>query len=321
VSEALWVAVGAGVVSVAVTPAAMAVARRTGVVDRPGPLKPQASAVPYLGGAAVFVAALVGAAAGRPLLAVPLALAVVLGTLDDWKGMSPWTRLAGEVVVGLAVALIVPVHLVAPLGAVLVLVVTVLLVNGMNLLDGLDALAGSVAALAAAGFAVMLGGDARDLALALSFGFAGFLVYNRPPARIYLGDGGAYLGGAALAVLLAEAWRPGVPTPVGVGGLVVVAVPVAEVAFAVVRRARAGASLVAGDRGHPYDRLRARGWPGTAVSASYAGVELVLVLAAASAARATSLVPAVVVAVLAALVLMMAAAAAGGLVPDRSAGT
>ena len=48
------------------TPVAMAVALRTGVVDHPGPLKPQGSPVPYLGGVAVFVAVVVGGGLGRP---------------------------------------------------------------------------------------------------------------------------------------------------------------------------------------------------------------------------------------------------------------
>ena len=69
--------------SVVLTPVAMVVARRTGVVDRPGPLKPQAAPVPYLGGVAVFLAALVGAALGHPTVVAPLAGAVVLGVLDD----------------------------------------------------------------------------------------------------------------------------------------------------------------------------------------------------------------------------------------------
>ncbi len=317
-SADLWVGAVALVVAALATPVCMRVARRLGIVDRPGPLKPQAAPVPYLGGLAVFAGIVVGGAAGRPLLLVPPGLAVVLGTLDDRHGLSPRARLAGELVVGAAVAVIVPTHLGNPVGGLLVLAVTVLLVNGVNLLDGLDALAGGVTAVAAGAFAVMLGGDGRDLALAMALALVGFLLYNRPPARIYLGDGGAYLLGAGLAVLLAETWGRGVGAPVGVAGLVVVAIPVAEVAFAIVRRARAGTSVLAGDRGHPYDRLVARGWPRPSVSILYIGVELVLGAAAAATARDTMLFPAVVLAVVTALGLTGAAALAGALVPDRS---
>jgi UDP-GlcNAc:undecaprenyl-phosphate GlcNAc-1-phosphate transferase len=313
------VALGALAATLVATPLAMRLARRLDVVDRPGPLKPQAAAVPYLGGLAVFCATVVGAAAGRPLLLVPLALAVALGSVDDWRGLSPWVRLGGELLVGVVVALVVTTHL-GDGGAVLVVAVTVLLVNGVNLLDGLDALAGGVVAVGAGAFAVLLAGDGRDLALSLAFGLVAFLWFNRPPARIYLGDGGAYLLGASLAVLLAEAWGRGVRTPVGVAGLVVVAVPVAEVAFAIVRRARARTSVLAGDRGHPYDRLVARGWPRGAVSGAYIAVEVVLSVAAVAVGRAHDLAAAVAVAVLAGAVLVAAALASGGLVPDRSPG-
>jgi UDP-N-acetylmuramyl pentapeptide phosphotransferase/UDP-N-acetylglucosamine-1-phosphate transferase len=71
------------------TPVAMAVARRLDVVDHPAPLKPQRVPVPYLGGAAVFVAAIVGGAVGRPLLLLPLGLVLVLGVADDIVGLPP----------------------------------------------------------------------------------------------------------------------------------------------------------------------------------------------------------------------------------------
>ncbi len=229
---------GAGAVAVALaaTPLAAVTARRLGVVDHPGELKPQASAVPYLGGAAVFVAAVVGGAVGRPLLLLPLGLALALGVADDAVQIAPWARLGGQVAIGATAAAVVPTRLPGPVGPVLVVAVAVLLMNGVNMIDGLDALAGGVTAVAAGSFAWMLRGDGRELALALAGALLGFLAYNRPPARIYLGDGGAYLLGTALAVLLASAWAPGQRAPVGVAGLIVVAVPAAEVLFAVVRR-------------------------------------------------------------------------------------
>ena len=72
--------------AVVLTPLAMVVARWTGTVDRPGPLKPHASPVPYLGGVAVFLAAVVGGAVGHPAVLAPLAGALVLGVLDRILG-------------------------------------------------------------------------------------------------------------------------------------------------------------------------------------------------------------------------------------------
>lgn len=315
----LAVALGAFAVTLLSTPAMIRLARRTGIVDRPGPLKRQEDSIPYLGGVAVFAGLVVGASAGRPILLVPLALAVALGTADDRRELSPWTRLAGELVLGVVVASLVKTHVGGALGPVLVGAATILLVNGVNLMDGLDALAGGVLAVASAAFALVLGGGGRYLAIAAACGLVGFLVYNRPPARIYLGDGGSYLLGTALAVLLAESWAPHVRQPVGVAGLVIVAVPVAEVAFAIVRRVRARSSIFEGDRAHLYDCLVRRGWPPLRASLAYVTMEAVLAGAAVAASIARSLVPVVVVAVGAGAVLTAVSAAGGALVPDRGA--
>ena len=306
--------------ALAATPVAMAVARRTGVVDRPAPLKPQRAPVPYLGGTAVFLGAIVGGAVGRPLLLLPLGLVLVLGVADDAVPLPPLARLAGQLAIGGLVAAIVPTHLPGALGPVLVVAVTVLLINGVNMIDGLDTLAGGTSAVAAVAFASLLRADGRDLALGLACALAGFLLYNRPPARIYLGDGGSYLLGTALAILVASAWAPGVRTATGIAGLVVVAVPAAEVLFAVVRRLRSRRSLVLGDRGHPYDRLVAKGWPALGASMAYVGAEIVLVALALAVAPAAGSGPALVAALATAVVLVAAAALAGSLVPDRHPG-
>ena len=81
--------------------------------------------------------------------------------------------------------------------------------NGMNLVDGLDGLAGGVATASGCALAALLHDDARLQAEALALGCVGFLTLNRPPASVYLGDGGAYLIGTSLALLLASAWQRG----------------------------------------------------------------------------------------------------------------
>jgi len=310
-------AVAVGVVAV-LTPLVMVLAVRTRVVDHPGPLKPQAAPVPYLGGVAVFVASMVGALAGRPTVVAPLAGAVVLGVLDDRFDLPAWLRLLGQGAVGVGVAVVVTTRVPGLGGGVLVTAVTVLLMNGVNFLDGLDALASSVLAAASVGFALLLDHGARDLSVALAAALVGFLWYNRPPARVYLGDGGAYFLGAALAALVAWAWSKGVRSPVSVVSLMLVAVPVAEVAFAVVRRVRSHQPVTAGDRRHPYDLAVARGWsPVTAVLCYLVG-QVVLVAAALGASKAHALVVPVVVTVAAAFAIVVLASACGALSPDRS---
>lgn len=313
------IATGALVVTLAATPLVIVVAKRTGVVDRPGALKPQTVAVPYLGGVAVFAGVAVGAIPGRPSVMVPLTGALCLGLGDDRFDLPPLMRLIGQLVIGAGVVATCPVHLSGTVATVLVIVATVIVINGVNLLDGLDMLAGGVAAVGAAGFAVLLHGPGRQLAVALVAALIGFLVYNRPPARVYLGDGGSYLVGAGLTVLLAQAWGPGKPVPLGTAALTLVALPVAEVAFAVVRRARGRRSLVAGDRGHPYDRLVTLGWPRLMASLAYVAMAAVLTALALTAVHVGSMRAAVAVDVAVALLLVASAVATGALSPDEEA--
>ncbi len=299
--------------AVVLVPVAMVVARRTGIVDRPGPLKPQSEPVPYLGGVAVFLAALVGAAAGHPLVIVPLTGAVVLGVLDDRLDMPASVRLAAQGAIGAGVAVVVPTKVGGVGGGVLVAVLAVVLMNGVNFLDGLDALAGGVVMLGCVSFAVLLHHGGRDFAAALAAAVVGFLLYNRPPARVYLGDAGAYVLGAGLALLLAWAWAPGTRGPVSVASLVVVALPVAEVVFAVVRRVRSRQAVTSGDRRHPYDLAVQRGWRRGAAALGYMGGEIVLCAVALGASRAHSLALPVVAVALTAIVLVVIAAACGAL--------
>jgi UDP-GlcNAc:undecaprenyl-phosphate/decaprenyl-phosphate GlcNAc-1-phosphate transferase len=311
------VAAGAFAVAVVLTPLMIVVARRSGIVDRPGALKSQKTPVPYLGGVAVLAGTAVGVLSGRPSALVALAAALVLGVADDRFDLPAPARLAGEVAIGAIVVATCPVHLAGALAAILVVVVTVVMINGVNLIDGLDLLAGGVGAVAAVAFAVLLHGSGRLTAVALAAALVGFLVFNRPPARIYLGDGGAYLVGTTLAVLVAEAWGPHRPARFGVAALAVVSVPVAELACAMVRRVRAGTSVMAGDRGHPYDRLVTRGWPRPVASLTYVGIQAVLATGAVLVAYHATFGVAVAYDLATAALLVGLAARAGGLTPDQ----
>ena len=271
------VLIAAFLLTLATTPVAMGLARRTGLLDRPGPLKIQHRPIPYLGGLAVAAGLAVAVATARPLLALPLGAALVLGVVDDSGHIQPYVRLAVEAAIGVATAAVLPNRIGGPLGWVLVTLVVVVVINGVNMIDGLDGLAAGVALAGAVGFALLLGGDGRTLALGLAGALAGFLVFNRPPARIYLGDGGAYLIGAALASLLVLAWASERPMAVSVASLAMVACPVGELALTIVRRRWSGRPLSAGDRDHVYDQLVRRGWSRNRSVAVYVIVQSFLV--------------------------------------------
>lgn len=300
---------GALSASVVATRAAAATARKLGIVDNPGPLKPQTAPVPYLGGLGLLAGTAVGVAATRPVLLLPLGVATAIGTADDYSNLSPGVRVAGQLAVGALTAATVRTSLPGPVGPAAVMGATFVLMNGINLMDGLDGLAGGVAASAGGAFALMLDGDASTMAGAFAVGCAGFLAYNRPPASVYLGDGGAYLIGTSLAMLLASAWRKGGTPQVNLASLLVVAIPAAEVTFALVRRRRSGRSIVDGDRGHPYDRLVSRGWTTKRAAAAYVATALGLGTAGVVVSKSkTASLPAATVVVVAATMLGVAAA-------------
>ncbi|HUI47354.1 MAG TPA: MraY family glycosyltransferase [Acidimicrobiia bacterium] len=238
------------------TPLAKRVSFALGVLDHPGPLKVQRQPVAYLGGIAVLGALAVSIAPSHAAWLIPLALATALGVADDVRAISPQIRLVAQFSIGCVAGIVDP----APgrLGFLVTALGVVLLVNAVNLIDGMDGLAASVVAISAIGFA-LLGAHVALPALALCGALLGFLVYNRPPARIYLGDGGSYLLGTALALLAARALE-------GQGGAawialpLLVGLPLADTAITIVRRARNGKPLLAGDRSHVYDQLADRKW-------------------------------------------------------------
>ncbi len=123
-------------------------------------------------------------------------------------------------------------------------------------MDGQDGLAGGLALLAALGISgVAAAHDAGDtLGLALVGGLLAFLVWNRPPASVFLGNGGAYAVGCVLAVLAASSAR-------SAEGLLAIGLCLTvfgmEVVSTVLRRGW-HPSMLAGDRSHAYDLLAAR---------------------------------------------------------------
>jgi len=247
----------AAVITLVTAPILRRIALRLGIVDRPGPLKTHRSPVPYLGGVAVFLGLVIGPVeAGRLALLIPYGAALALGVVDDARGLAPRARLGTEVAIGIVAAVVVP-------GPALVKVATAVLVvallNAVNLLDGQDGLAAGACLVSAAAFAI-LGGDAAMVGLALAGALAAFLVFNAPPARMYLGDGGAYLIGTVLATLPALTengttdWSVWIATPLIVG------LPLADTAIAIVRRSVARRPLFQGDRSHVYDQLVDQGW-------------------------------------------------------------
>jgi UDP-GlcNAc:undecaprenyl-phosphate GlcNAc-1-phosphate transferase len=252
-------------IAVVLTPVAGWVGLRVQMVDRAGddPLKVHPHPIPVLGGIAVIGAAF-GAAAlaewpsGWVVGAVTLAL--VTGLVDDLRRLPPGARVLLQTAAGvMLVAGGLELDVLGALGAVGTVLLVLACGNAVNLLDGQDGLAGGLAAIGSLGLAAVAAwegqGTVSALGLALSGALLGFLVWNRPPARIFLGNGGAYGVGTFLAVLAAAVASRGW-TGLLAGG-VCLGVLAFELAFTVVRRLRERATVFEGDRLHSYDLLAA----------------------------------------------------------------
>jgi UDP-GlcNAc:undecaprenyl-phosphate GlcNAc-1-phosphate transferase len=212
-----------------------------------------------------------------------------VGLIDDLREISAPAKTAGLVLGGstLFFSGVSILWLIIPLGSPLVLspdlsyLVTVFwllgMANAVNLIDGLDGLAAGIVAIGAAAFllyGLRLGSDEVGLLLdsnigpliaALVLGIClGFLPWNFHPARIFMGDSGALmLGGLMAAATMAVGGRTQDPfsgqtyffyAPLVIP-LLILGVPIADTAFAILRRASRRQGLATADKGHLHHRL------------------------------------------------------------------
>jgi len=256
------------------------VAHRWKVYDHPDMLrKTQEHPVPKLGGVAVALAFLVITLAffgisgrGSDLelalgVLIPAVFMAFLGFLDDRRHLNPYVRLVAQA--GLAVLVWATGTRVDVTGFVLVdfllfVFWVMLIVNGINLLDNSDGLAASttlVAALGAGVIAVLAGQElVSALGISLAGASLGFLWHNWHPARVYLGDAGAYFLGFMLAVLIVRLRPDKLDEWQGLlVALLLVTLPLLDTAFVVTKRMRAGSHPFTAGRDHLSHRLQERG--------------------------------------------------------------
>jgi UDP-GlcNAc:undecaprenyl-phosphate GlcNAc-1-phosphate transferase len=254
--------------------------KRTGIIDTPRPGEVQSRVIPRTGGYALFfgflIAVLVGAyliprsdTEGRRLIGVLLgALAILpLAYMDDRRRLGPLPQLLGQIVVAsIPIAFGVVADSIATpfLGTISVPILLVVpftifwivgMINTMNLVDVMDGLAAGVAGISAVvlfarGVFDFGQYDIAILPVALAGVCAGFLPRNFHPARIFMGSSGSMLLGYTLAVM---AIMGGAKVATA---LLVLGVPIADVAWVIMRRLAAGRSpMLGGDQRHLPQRL------------------------------------------------------------------
>lgn len=297
----LLVFVASAGVSFLSTPFVRRLAIRFKFIDHPSDRKVHPKATPTVGGIAIYlgIAAGIGVSMLVPALSglhrtssdpeaalIAGAVIVVVGAVDDVRGVSALGKLTGQVLAA-GVLVLAGVQLLyfyfpgqgilslsSDVAVPLTILWVVAIVNAVNLIDGLDGLAAGMVAIGAlAFFAYMyrapgLGDAASSAALlsAVAAGSAlGFLPWNFHPAKIFMGDSGAML----LGLVMAAATISGVgrnPYPPTGGDLAAIAIPVAlpllvlaipilDVLLAIVRRMRKGLGITHADKEHIHHHL------------------------------------------------------------------
>lgn len=305
-STALFVAVPALAFAIVVllTPVAIKLGQRLQIVDRPGGRRVHRGDIVRIGGLGIFpafaIAALLPVVLGSPrddvleltrLIGTLVGMGIVwlMGLADDRFKLPPMAQLGGLVLAAVAAILckvfierfnspftnvtnqpiVVDWYLMLPIS----LVWLVGLTNMVNSIDGLDGLATGVTAIASTVLFIhmlRLGQYSVSLLpLALLGCCLGFLLFNFSPAKIFLG-GGAYVLGFGIATLSIISGAK-VAT-----ALLVMWLPIVDLAWQVYSRWRRGQAISLGDRGHLHLRLQDLGWSQKRIVLLYYGVTAAL---------------------------------------------
>ena len=260
-------------------PICRVVALRTGVVAHPRNDRWHRQTVPLLGGVGIALPVIIGAfiTGVASELMVPLAAAFavfIVGLVDDVLALKPATKLIAQI--ALASLLVyfgfqltwVESRL---LNSILTIIWVVGLTNAFNLLDNMDGLCGGIAFVVTAMLlAGLLTGATRDeagaqvIVLALLLGATGaFLLFNFPPASVFMGDSGAlFLGFMLASVTLSPEGIRGSRTDVAAvvaGPVFVLLIPIFDTALVTASRLLSGRSPAVGGRDHSSHRLVALG--------------------------------------------------------------
>ncbi|WP_411278293.1 glycosyltransferase family 4 protein [Gaiella sp.] len=275
--QVLYGAAIALLIVVLLTPAVGGMARLLGVVDNPGERRLNRRPIPRLGGLAIFMGILVPSLAFLDLssemrgILLGAAVACVVGAIDDFRGLAPLPKLAGQVLAAaiptafgvwidhFTLPFVGAVDLPPWVGVPITIVWIVAVMNMVNFLDGMDGLASGVCAISGITFAVLalsLGKvDAAILSAIVAGACIGFLRHNFFPARIFMGDSGALVLGYTLAAISVAGLLKTASTVVLFLPLLVLAVPIIDTSFVVLKRLKYNQRISEADQSHLHHRF------------------------------------------------------------------
>jgi UDP-GlcNAc:undecaprenyl-phosphate/decaprenyl-phosphate GlcNAc-1-phosphate transferase len=276
---AIWGFLTAAGIVLALTPLVAWIAPRIGGVDDKAdrPRVHGGKPIPRIGGLAIVLGIAVPMAVfvrpeGRYLgILLGTLMVAALGLIDDIRGINPGIKM-----LGIVVAALIPVagfgmtweHVGFPVvgnfdlgwGAYPLTVFWIAaLANLVNLIDGMDALASGIVAIASGSFALLAASfgrtDAAVLAAIVCGATLAFLRHNYHPAKIFMGDTGALALGFVLACVAVQGVLKTAATIALAGPLLVLAVPILDTSFVVLKRLKYKRSPFAPDQNHFYHRF------------------------------------------------------------------
>lgn len=245
------------------------------LIDIPdGKIKKHAKPTPYLGGIAVYVGFLCGICLTLPienklfLLFIGTTLLLLIGLIDDLLILKPYQKFFGQIIAALSflkAGFYLKEHFFHTFLNLIVSFVWILtIINAFNLVDIMDGLASTLAigALVAFGAIALLTGNMIVLIVIMAFlgSLIAFLWYNKPPAKIYLGDTGSLMIGGFLSVIpFCLDWgiynRYGFIVPI-----IILAIPLLEVVSLIIIRMYKKIPFYYASPDHFACYLRANGW-------------------------------------------------------------
>src|SRR5690625_2257390 len=249
---------------------------RWGIVDLPNYRKIHTKITPRFGGIAIFISSMAGLLYLQPknghMAAIILGAIVIIivGTLDDRYNVRPIIKLTGQFMAasflissGLIIEKVtLPFIGMIDLGFVSVLVTVLWVVgitNAINLIDGLDGLATGVSTIALISILIMAIIDAQIIVVYFSTVLIGanlgFLYHNYYPAKIYMGDTGSNFLGYMIAVISMLGLFKNVALLSFLIPIIILAVPIFDTLFAIIRRMRNNESIMVADNKHVHYQL------------------------------------------------------------------
>ncbi len=284
------------ITSFVMVPYTIKLAKKVGAIDYPSDRRVNKRPIPRIGGIAVIIGFLVSAVYliitmtiegnlvlndsenyQMKLLGFLLGIIVlsVFAYIDDIKTLKPWQKLIGQVLAavivysfGIRIDTINEIAIHPVLNFILTVGWIVGITNAINLIDGLDGLSSGTSLISCISLLIIFATNESPiisiiLITALAGAISGFLPFNLNPAKTFIGDVGAQFLGFCLATISILGVAKTVTLVVLVAPILVLALPIFDTLFAIIRRIIKGKSLKAvfqADKGHLHHRLMRKGF-------------------------------------------------------------